>query len=96
MGAGGPRGADFAICIPVMTAAYQAGQPADDARFITVFARSLEHTDGYTPEEARRAAGILLPDILSTPSTRPRPRSMDEHLPTTLWMFFFPFFLMER
>ena len=45
-------------------AAYQAGQPADDSRFIAVFAHSLEHTDGYTPEEARRAAGILLPDNL--------------------------------
>src|SRR4029077_12527647 len=44
--------------------AYQAGQPADDARFIPVFAHSLEHTGGYMPEEARRAAGILLPDIL--------------------------------
>ena len=45
-------------------AVYQAGQPADDAGFIPVFAHSLEHTGGYTPEEARRAAGILLPDIL--------------------------------
>ena len=45
-------------------AAYQAGQPADDARFIPVFAHSLEHTGGYTPEGAKRAAGILLPDIL--------------------------------
>jgi len=45
-------------------AAYQAGQPADDARFINVFAHSLEHTGGYTPEAAKRAAGILLPDIL--------------------------------
>jgi len=45
-------------------AAYEAGQPADDARFIPVFAHSLEHTGDYTPEEARRAASILLPDIL--------------------------------
>jgi hypothetical protein len=45
-------------------AAYQAGQPADDARFIPVFAHSLQHTGAYAPEEARRAAGILLPDIL--------------------------------
>jgi hypothetical protein len=43
---------------------YQAAQPADDARFIPVFAHSLEHTGGYTPEEAKRAAAILLPDIL--------------------------------
>src|SRR5882762_9149730 len=52
-------------------AAYQAGQPADDARFIPVFAHSLEHTGGYTPEEARRAAGILLPDILPFDPSEP-------------------------
>jgi hypothetical protein len=51
--------------------AYQAGQPADDARFIPVFAHSLEHTGGYTPEEARRAAGMLLPDILPFDSSKP-------------------------
>jgi hypothetical protein len=45
-------------------AAYLAGQPADDARFIAVFAHSLQHTGGYTPEAAKQAAGILLPDIL--------------------------------
>jgi len=45
-------------------AAYQAGQPADDTRFIAAFAHSLEHTGGYKPEEAKRAAAILLPDIL--------------------------------
>jgi len=45
-------------------AAYEAGQPADDARFIPVFAHSLEHTGGYAPEDAKRAAAILLPDIL--------------------------------
>jgi hypothetical protein len=44
--------------------AYEAGQPSDDARFIAVFAHSLEHTGGYTPEAAKRAAGLLLPDIL--------------------------------
>src|SRR6476646_60621 len=44
--------------------AYLAGQPADDARFIPAFAHSLEHAGGYTPEEARRVAGTLLPDIL--------------------------------
>jgi len=43
---------------------YQAAQPADDARFIPVFAHSLEHTGGYAPEEAKRVAAILLPDVL--------------------------------
>jgi hypothetical protein len=50
---------------------YEAGQPSDDARFIAVFAHSLEHTGGYTPEEARRAAGILLPDILPYDPSKP-------------------------
>jgi len=52
-------------------AAYQAGQPADDAQFIAVFAHSLEHTGGYTPEAARRVAGILLPDILPYDPSKP-------------------------
>lgn len=43
---------------------YLAGEPANDARFIPIFAHSLEHTGGYTPQEARRVAGTLLPDIL--------------------------------
>ena len=50
--------------------AYMAGEPADDARFIPVFAHALEHTGGYTPEEARRVAGTLLPEILSYDPTR--------------------------
>ena len=51
--------------------AYQAAQPADDARFIPVFAHSLEHTGGYTGEEAKQAAGILLPDILPYDPSKP-------------------------
>ena len=51
--------------------AYLAAEPADDARFVAVFAHSLEHTGGYTPEEARRAAGTLLPDILYYDPRRP-------------------------
>ena len=50
---------------------YIAGEPADDARFVAVFAHSLEHTGGYTPAEATRVAGTLLPDILSYDPTRP-------------------------
>ena len=45
-------------------AAYLAAEPADDARFIAVFAHSLEHTGGYAPEEAKRVAATILPDIL--------------------------------
>jgi hypothetical protein len=51
--------------------AYLAGEPANDARFVAVFAHALEHAGGYTPEEARRAAGTLLPDIMSYDPTRP-------------------------
>jgi len=51
--------------------AYHAGEPANDARFIAVFAHSLEHAGGYAPEEARRVAGTLLPDMLSYDATRP-------------------------
>ena len=51
--------------------AYRAGEPADDARFIGVFAHALEHTGGFTPEEARRVAGTLLPDILHYDPMRP-------------------------
>jgi hypothetical protein len=52
-------------------AAYLAAEPADDARFVPVFAHALEHTGGYTPEEATRVAGTLLPDVLPYDPTRP-------------------------
>ncbi len=51
--------------------AYLAGEPADDGRFVAGFAHVLEHTGGYTPEEARRVAGTLLPEILHYDPTRP-------------------------
>jgi hypothetical protein len=52
-------------------AAYLAAEPADDARFVPVFAHALEHTGGYTPAEATRVATTLLPDILHYDPTRP-------------------------
>jgi len=52
-------------------AAYLAAEPADDARFVPVFAHALEHAGGYTPEEATRVAGTMLPDILHYDPTRP-------------------------
>jgi hypothetical protein len=52
-------------------AAYLAAEPSDDARFVPVFAHALEHTGGYTPAEATRVAGTLLPDILHYDPTRP-------------------------
>ena len=45
--------------------AYMAGEPADDARFVPVFAHSLEHTGRYAPEDANQAARAILPDVLS-------------------------------
>lgn len=44
--------------------AYITGEPAHDARFVPVFAHSLQHTGGYTPEEATRVAATQLPDVL--------------------------------
>jgi hypothetical protein len=51
--------------------AYLTGEPAYDVRFVAAFAHALEHTGGYTPEEARRVAGTMLPEILSYDPTRP-------------------------
>jgi Domain of unknown function (DUF4331) len=51
--------------------AYLAGEPANDARFVAVFAHALEHAGGYTSEGARRVARTLLPDILHYDPRRP-------------------------
>jgi hypothetical protein len=51
--------------------AYLAGEPANDERFLAGFAHALEHTGGYTPAEAKRVAGTLLPDALPYDPTRP-------------------------
>jgi Domain of unknown function (DUF4331) len=51
--------------------AYLTGEPANDARFVAAFAHALEHTGGYTPQEARRVAGTMLPEILSYDPKRP-------------------------
>ena len=51
--------------------AYRAAEPAGDARFSAVFAHSLEHIGGFSPEEAKRVAGTLLPDLLPYDPTRP-------------------------
>src|SRR5579862_2369269 len=44
--------------------AYLSGEPSSDGRFLAAFAHALEHTGGYTPAEAKRVAGTLLPDVL--------------------------------
>lgn len=50
---------------------YRAGEPVDDARFVGIFAHALEHTGGFSPEEAKRVAGTLLPDLLRYDPKRP-------------------------
>ena len=50
---------------------YLKGEPADDDRFVGVFAHELEHSGGYTPEDAIAVAKKLLPDILSYDPRRP-------------------------
>jgi hypothetical protein len=47
-----------------LKADYLAAEPANDSQFVAGIAHSLEHTGGYTPDEARRVAETLLPDIL--------------------------------
>src|SRR5712671_6997559 len=50
---------------------YLLGEPGDDDRFIGVFAHQLEHTGGYSREDAVEEARKLLPDILSYDTRRP-------------------------
>ena len=51
--------------------AYLNGEPADDHRFIGVFAHELERSGGYTSEDAVGVARKVLPDILSYDPRRP-------------------------
>ena len=60
-----------AVILVEQREAYLAGEPTTDGRFIAGFAHALEHTGGYSPAEAKRVAGTLLPDILSYDPTRP-------------------------
>lgn len=52
---------------------FMASEPADDDPFVSVFARSLEHSGAYLPNEATRVAGKLLPDVMSYDPIRPVP-----------------------
>ena len=51
--------------------AYLSGEPVDDQRFLAGFAHALEHTGGYAPNEAKRVAETLLPDVLYYDPSRP-------------------------
>jgi hypothetical protein len=66
----GARPAEAVILVEERDA-YLAGEPANDGRFIAGFAHALEHTGGYSPAEAKRVAGTLLPDVLPYDPTRP-------------------------
>ena len=67
--------------------AYLAAEPVDDARFVPDFAHSLQHTGGYTHDEALRVAKSLLPDILRFDPMRPASYpDMAEHSPTMFWI----------
>ena len=45
-------------------ASYLAGEPSTDDRFLDSFAHVLEHAGEYAPEDAKRVARTLLPDVL--------------------------------
>src|SRR5260370_26455161 len=67
----GARASQTPFLTGEQNAAYRAAEPADDARFVGAFAHSLEHYGGFTPGEARRVAGPLLPHLLYYDPTRP-------------------------
>jgi hypothetical protein len=48
----GARPAQAIFLVGAERDAYLAGEPADDVRFVALFAHALEHAGGYTPEEA--------------------------------------------
>jgi hypothetical protein len=50
---------------------YLAGEPSTDDRFVDSFAHVLEHAGGYSPDDAKRVAGTLLPDVLPYDPGRP-------------------------
>jgi hypothetical protein len=62
--------------------AYLSAEPAQDERFIPMFAHALEHTGFYTPEQARTAAGTLLPDVLPYNPARPAAFPTNGRAPT--------------
>jgi hypothetical protein len=67
----GARPAQAVILVDRERDDYLAGEPVDDARFVSGFAHALEHTGGYSPPEAERVARTLLPDLLAYHPARP-------------------------
>lgn len=67
-------------------AAYLAGEPADDERFLEPFAHALVHGGGYTPDKARDVAAHMLPDVLRYDHRQParypvNGRSLTDNVP---------------
>jgi Domain of unknown function (DUF4331) len=63
-------------------AAYLGGEPASDGRFLDSFAHVLEHAGGYSPEDAKRVAGTLLPDTLPYDPSQPAVYPKNGRTPT--------------
>ena len=69
---------------------YLKGEPADDERFVGVFAHELEHSGGYTPDDAiivgpKRCCQTFFPMILAAPHPF---RRMAGHSPKMLFDVF--------
>jgi hypothetical protein len=62
---------DNFVCPNELKADYLAAEPVDDGQFLDAFAHSLEHAGGYPPDEAKRVAGTMLPEIMPYDYTRP-------------------------
>ena len=67
----GVRASQTPFLVDAERDAYLSAEPAQDERFVAMFAHVLEHTGGYTPDEARTAARTMLPDVLPYDPTRP-------------------------
>jgi hypothetical protein len=59
------------LCPNEEKATYLRTEPKDDARFVDSFAHVLEQVGGYAPEEAKRLAASVLPDVLYYDPARP-------------------------
>src|SRR5262249_8806728 len=75
-----------AVClVGEKRAAYLSGEPANDKRFIRVFAHELEHKSGYSPQDAIAAARSCYQTFSFTTLVARYPfRTMAGHSPTML------------
>src|SRR5216683_2366696 len=64
-------GDDFFIEKDVCSIVLEMPNSALGPKRVGLWARTLDGAGGYAPEEARRVAGTLLPDVLSYDPTRP-------------------------